>query len=257
MATSHEEHVRREIELHERLADIYTRKRYRPAFSQRFQHHWNKRLADISATPAGGLVLDYGCGTGIFFPELVERGWRIVGLDLSEAMLRAGSPVTRVMLLCADGSHIPVPDETFDTVFCRGSIHHLPDLKRSIQEIARSLKKGGCLAFSEPSNDSLVNRIARQWMYSNSDEFEEEDEGFYRKEIEPMLTDLGFEIEYSRGFGFFAYTFAGFPDKLNVLGRLPGAMFLTNVMIAADNLLERIPLVNRMALHWQVRARKV
>jgi ubiquinone/menaquinone biosynthesis C-methylase UbiE len=257
MAIGHKEYLRQEIELHERLADIYTEKRYRPKFSQRYHDHWNKRLADISATPAGGLVLDYGCGTGIFFPELVERGWHVVGLDLSEAMLKAGDPTTKAMPLCADGSHIPVPDETFDTVFCRGSIHHLPDVKLGIEEIGRSLKKGGCLAFSEPSNDSLVNRIARHWMYVNSDEFEEEDEGFYRKEIEPMLTELGFEIEYSRGFGFFAYTFSGFPDKLNLLGHLPGAVFLTNVMIFVDNLLERIPVVNKLALHWQVRARKV
>jgi hypothetical protein len=54
-----------------------------------------------------------------------------------------------------------------------------------------------------------------------------------------------------------AYTLAGFPDKLNILGHLPGANFLTRAMIVADNVLERLPLIHRLALHWQVRARKV
>ena len=63
-------------------------------------------------------------------------------------------------------------------------------------------------------------------MYKLSDEFEEEDEGFHRKEIEPMLRSLNYEIEVSRGFGFFAYTLCGFPDKLNILNYVPGANFL-------------------------------
>lgn len=257
MSDPHSDYLRQEIELHKRLAGIYTDKRYRPEFSRIFQNHWNSRMIRIAGLEDDALVLDYGCGTGVFYPDLVRRGYRVIGLDLSYEMLSADNLDIDVMRVCADGTSIPVADGTFDAIFCRGSVHHLPDIYRAFTEIHRALKPGGKLVFSEPSNDSIVNRLARKWMYITSDEFEEEDEGFRRKEMEPMLRELGFEVEYSRGFGFFAYTFAGFPDKLNILGHMPGANFLTRVMIGLDNLIERVPLLHRLALHWQVRARKL
>ena len=256
MTDRHEEYLRQEIELHKRLAEVYTQKRYLPEFSRIFQRHWNERMVRIGGLASGALVLDYGCGTGVFFPDLVRHGYRVVGLDLSHDMLLADNLDLDVMRICADGTRMPTADATFDAVFCRGSIHHLPDIRLAIEEIARVLKPGGLLVFSEPSNDSIVNRLARKWMYVLSDEFEEEDEGFRRKEFEPILREIGFDVEFSRGFGFFAYTFAGFPDKINILGHVPGTEFLTRVMIALDNILEHIPLVHRLALHWQVRARK-
>ncbi len=256
MASEHDAYLRTEIELHEKLASVYTDKRYRPEFSMIFQRHWNRRMIEISGLEAGATVLDYGCGTGILFPELAEHGLNIVGLDLSHAMLTSAPDDPGAMRICAVGCAMPIPDGTFDAVFCRGSIHHLPDLGKCFEEVARVLKDDGCLVFSEPSNDSIVNRLARAWMYADSDEFHEEDEGFRRAELEPLLRDVGFEVEYSRGFGFFAYTFAGFPDKLNLLSRLPGAGGLTRLMIGLDNMLERIPYLHTWALHWQVRARK-
>jgi SAM-dependent methyltransferase len=257
MSDRHEGYLRQEIELHKRLARVYTEKRYKPEFSRIFQSHWNRRMIRVGGLDAGALVLDYGCGTGVLYGDLVGQGYRVVGLDLSFEMLAADNRDVAVMRVCADGTRIPTADGVFDAVFCRGSVHHLPDIRSAFEEIRRVLKPGGLLVFSEPSNDSIVNRIARKWMYLASDEFEEEDEGFLRGEIEPMLGELGFDIEYSRGFGFLAYTLAGFPDKLNILGHLPGANFLTRAMIVADNVLERLPLIHRLALHWQVRARKV
>src|SRR5262249_28545811 len=37
--------------------------------------------------PAGGLVVDLGCGSGILSPELVAAGYDVLGIELSEALI--------------------------------------------------------------------------------------------------------------------------------------------------------------------------
>ena len=249
--------IREEIELHKDLASVYVEKRYGPAFSRIYQAHWNAKMCQIAELEAGARVLDLGCGTGILFPALVDSGYEVLGLDLSYEMLIASCANSlKVDRVCADGGHIPAASDTFDAVFCRGSIHHFPSLDVGFREIARVLRKGGCLIFSEPSDDSVVNRWARNMMYAKSEEFHEEDEGFRRRKIIPLLKATGFDIEYSRGFGFFGYVFAGFPDKLGILEKVPGSGSITRLLIAVDNVLEMLPYINTLALHWQVRARK-
>ncbi|MCP4678785.1 MAG: methyltransferase domain-containing protein, partial [Deltaproteobacteria bacterium] len=252
----HNTYLQQQVDMHKHLSHVYTDKRYAPAYSQIYQRHWNRVLCDLADLPVGARVLDFGCGTGILFETLKEQGYQAVGLDLSIDMLTSTKGQTDVDRICADGCNTPFADDMLDAVLCRGSIHHLPDLESAFQEIKRILKPGGVLAFSEPSNDSIVNRLARRVMYRKSDEFHEEDEGFRRDEIVSMLEGCGFEIQVSRGFGFFAYTLAGFPDKLGMLDKIPGNCRLTRMLIRLDGLLESLPKVNETALHWQLRAIK-
>jgi SAM-dependent methyltransferase len=255
MSEDHRRHLREQIVLHRQLASVYTKQRYNPEYSRLYQKHWNQELCRVGDLPAGSLVIDFGCGTGILIPELLERGYRVVGLDLSLDMLKAHEGVT-ASLVCGDGCCLPLADAKFDAVFCRGSIHHLPDLKRAFEEIVRVLKPGGYLIFSEPSNDSPINKLCRRLMYRHSDEFHEEDEGFRRRDIQRILSGLDLELDYSRGFGFLAYALAGFPDKLSVLGKLPGKCLITRLLIRIDSALQSLPIVNLLALHWMVRGRK-
>jgi SAM-dependent methyltransferase len=256
MSEEHRRHLREQIALHRQLASVYTKKRYNPGYSRLYQKHWNQVLCRVGDLPAGSLVIDFGCGTGILIRELLERGYQVVGLDLSLEMLKAHKEVI-AFLVCGDGCCLPLADAKFDAVFCRGSIHHVPDLKRAFEEIVRVLKPGGYLIFSEPSNDSLINRLGRRLMYRHNDEFHIEDEGFRRRDIQKILCSLGLKLDYSRGFGFLAYALAGFPDKFGVLGKLPGNCLITRLLIRVDNALQSLPIVNLLALHWMVRARKL
>jgi len=256
-AERYDRYVHDQIDMHRHLADVYMAKRYAPEYSRRYQTYWNRRLCDLAQLEPGARVLDFGCGTGILLPELVRRRCDGVGLDVSFEMLAAGTHrAPAASRVCADGGRMPFADAGFDAVLCRGSIHHLPDLDVGFREIARILKPGGTLVFSEPSNDSPVNRLARRRMYAGNDEFHDQDEGFRRREILPMLERSGFSVEVSRGFGFLAYTLCGFPDKLAILSRLPLHELIGRSLILADRTLEALPLVGRLALHWQVRARK-
>ena len=86
----------------------------------------------ISEVDVSGRNLDNGCGIGLFCERLPEAD--IVGLDISAEMLRvAGTKSDRALL--ADSQNIPFADETFDTIFARSLIHHLPDPERGISEM--------------------------------------------------------------------------------------------------------------------------
>jgi ubiquinone/menaquinone biosynthesis C-methylase UbiE len=253
----YQKRLRGQIELHKDLRDVYDKKRYARDYSLVYQKYWNRALLGLAPPGEDGFALDLGCGTGILIPDLLRRGARPIGLDLSLDMLGSAREQNRdVRFVCGDGSALPFAREALRLVVCRGSIHHFPDLEAAFKEIHRVLEKGGYLVFSEPSNDSPINRWARRAMYRKNPEFDESDEGFRREEILPLLERSGFAVEKSRGFGFFAYTLAGFPDKFDLLSRLPCSRLIARGLIQLDRFLQVLPFFARFALHWQVRARK-
>jgi glycine/sarcosine N-methyltransferase len=111
-------------------------------------------------------ALDCACGTGRDLPLFLELGCRVVGSDLSEAMLaqarqnlaRLGldAPLHRV-----DYRQLPEHfQERFDAVVClSSSILHMPDeaqARRAFESMRGVLRPGGILVLTQGTTD-------RQW----------------------------------------------------------------------------------------------
>ena len=101
-------------------------------------------------------VLDLACGSGIYSRPLaraIPRG-RVVGLDLSPAMLRharrlaARERAANVWFARGDAQRLPFPAARFDLVNCCGALHLFPDARAALAEIARVLRPGGCFTAS-------------------------------------------------------------------------------------------------------------
>jgi SAM-dependent methyltransferase len=103
----------------------------------------------------GGLdVLEYGCGAAQWSVALTEDGARVVGLDQSRGQLRhararVGESGNHVPLVCASGESVPLADASFDLVFCDHGAMSFCDPDRSVPEVARVLRPGGRLVFSQ------------------------------------------------------------------------------------------------------------
>jgi SAM-dependent methyltransferase len=111
-----------------------------------------------TALPAGGSVLDVGCGTGRHSVALARLGYRVTGVDISRGMLavaaqRARAASTTVEFVHADAAEFVRPD-AFDAVLClcEGAMCLLGDaddpLERDVtvlRNIRRSLRPGGTL----------------------------------------------------------------------------------------------------------------
>lgn len=93
----------------------------------------------------GRRVLDLGCGKGRFGRALVARGARVVGLDLSAAMLRSAEGLERVR---GSARRLPFDSGAFDRVVAVEVFEHLPPAAwdRTLAEIRRVLAPGGVLA---------------------------------------------------------------------------------------------------------------
>jgi SAM-dependent methyltransferase len=99
----------------------------------------------------GKKVLEIGLGQGAESEQLIRRGARWSGLDLTaESVARVGARLSIRDLPHDDlkqGSAlaIPYPDSSFDYVFSHGVLHHIPDIATAQAEIHRVLKPGGTL----------------------------------------------------------------------------------------------------------------
>lgn len=97
-----------------------------------------------------GVVVDAACGTGRTSQELVRRGHRVLGFDLSPGMLaHARTNVPEAALAEASYTSLPVEDGSADHVVCTLALSHLEDLDLFFAEAARVLKPGGHLVISD------------------------------------------------------------------------------------------------------------
>jgi ubiquinone/menaquinone biosynthesis C-methylase UbiE len=91
-------------------------------------------------------ILEVGCGTGHWLEVLAKRGYRISGIDPSQAMLDvAKKKVAPDSLVLGNAESIPWPDGYFDRVFCINSFHHFSDRALFMSEAYRILHSGGGL----------------------------------------------------------------------------------------------------------------
>lgn len=115
----------------------------------------------------GKRVLDAGCGSGVYTSRLLDRGGDVIGVEISEAMLReARDRVPEATFRRADLSESLdcLGDGSVDVVLCQHVFSHLENLAVPLEEFARVLVDDGFLVVSthNPVYDYLVVRDERQ-----------------------------------------------------------------------------------------------
>jgi glycosyltransferase involved in cell wall biosynthesis/SAM-dependent methyltransferase len=133
--------------------------RYREDFSTFFAAYDEARYKLESHIPAcldalgvgGKKVLEIGLGQGAESEQLIRRGARWTGLDLTDESVRRVQIRLELRNLEYDeiwhgsATHIPAADGSFDLVFSHGVLHHVPDILTAQAEIHRVLRPGGRL----------------------------------------------------------------------------------------------------------------
>jgi SAM-dependent methyltransferase len=118
-------------------------------FRYNTEGHILERLRSIDFH--GKRVLEIGLGQGADAEQMIRGGGLWSGIDISAESVRRVAGRFRVRALphetlaMASALALPFRDQTFDLVFSHGVLHHIPDILRAQQEIARVLKPGGRL----------------------------------------------------------------------------------------------------------------
>ena len=110
--------------------------------------------------------LDCGCGTGLLLEELEDAfkrsGGRLVGLDISEGMLKEALGKRRCdgfHLIRGDSNNIPFQDGSFDLIFAftilDGEVNGLDTLK----ELCRVCSNNGIIVVSALRSSPLASRF--------------------------------------------------------------------------------------------------
>jgi SAM-dependent methyltransferase len=106
-------------------------------------------VVSLSRIPAGGRILEIGCGTGQATVPLARRGYRILCVELGENMVAVarrnleGYPQTEVQTGTFQAWHLQ--EAAFDLAVSATAFHWL-DPEVAYPKVARALRDGGSLA---------------------------------------------------------------------------------------------------------------
>ena len=115
-------------------------------------------VLDLLRPSQGEVILDAGCGTGVFTLDILSFGARVIGLDISLPMLMVAArkaarcPFHTVL---ADMAALPFQDNSFDKAVSVTAIEFFKDAKGPVKELFRVTKHGGTVVVASLNSLSL------------------------------------------------------------------------------------------------------
>jgi ubiquinone/menaquinone biosynthesis C-methylase UbiE len=105
-------------------------------------------ILDLLRPRQGEIILDAGCGTGVFTLDILSFGAHVIGLDISLPMLMRAAQKAKgypFQIVLADISTLPFQKNSFDKVVSVTALEFIKDAEGAVRELFRVTKKGGCI----------------------------------------------------------------------------------------------------------------
>lgn len=139
-------------------------------------------------------ALEFGCGTGLLSFELKDAFKRITLTDNSEGMIKVlhekiqAAGVKNFNPLLIDISKEDIKISKIDVVYTLMTLHHMPDITKTLKTFNSILKKDGYLCIAD-----LVKEDGSFHAHGHDSN---EHDGFDRKELTGILLQNNFSVEY-------------------------------------------------------------
>ena len=156
-------HNKINIDYYDSFAKDYDKKHM---FGRENRNHLKKigKITQLLDVTSGDKVLEIGVGSGIHAERLIRsRDVHFTGLDISQGMVgEAGKRLKNfknVNLVVGKGEELDFKDNTFDGVFCSGTLHHLDNQLQGLKEMVRVVKPGKKIVVMEPNKYFFKNYL--------------------------------------------------------------------------------------------------
>ena len=200
------------------------------------------RIADEIAhlAPAGGRLLDWGCGQGQMSFLLRRRGLQVTSYDVGPAETVGPSRLYPEITVRwgTDPIALPYADAGFDAVLSCGVLEHVPYPAASLAEIARTLRPGG---------QFFIYNLPQRWSWPESLRDLLRMGATHRRrftlgDVQDLLAGAGFDLSLARRTNMLPKHMSGLPTALrDAYGRLAPANLWLDRRLAAT------PGVNQVA----------
>lgn len=179
------------VEVYNQISDAYANEFTEPSeFIDEF----------LELLPKSGNILDVGCGPGVDSAYATLKGFKVIGVDLSEKMLTiAKNKYPAIDFRLADIRQLQFKDQEFDGIIASCSLIHVPkaDMSETLANFARMLNHNGIIYIglqSGKSEELFINEPFKpdEKLFLNIMPFDE---------VIQLLNNFGFEIlkKYERG----------------------------------------------------------
>jgi ubiquinone/menaquinone biosynthesis C-methylase UbiE len=122
-----------------------TAEMYDERYKEEQRRKYCKALQHINITAS--VVLDVGCGSGLFFYKVAGKAETVIGVDVSHKLLQKAKEKADVLgnvsVLQADADHLPFCDRFFDRTFAFTILQNMPIPSETLKELRRVSKIEG------------------------------------------------------------------------------------------------------------------
>lgn len=160
-----------------------------------------REVAAGAGVDARSRVLDVATGTGAQARAFAEKAGEVVGIDLSEPMLRIARrkhQFPNLTFRLADATKLPFGDASFDVSCISFALHEMPRSirERTVAEMARVTKPGGTVIVVDygPPRDAFGGVLYRLIKLYERDRYVD----FIRSDLRALLQRMGIEARDER-----------------------------------------------------------
>ena len=136
---------------------------YRPWLAEQARQRaalWRKRAHFLESFARIGRLLDVGCGDGSFLLAARERGWRVVGTEVSRWAVRMLRDTHGLTILEGELLQIDPQETGFDVVTMWHVLEHMDRPLQSLTRARELLSENGTLIVAVPNAGFTLLRVA-------------------------------------------------------------------------------------------------
>ena len=132
----------------------------------KLQAKLTKKAVKLAGWDKGSKILDLGCGAGFGMQILKEEGYNVIGIDISDEMVKMAKERGFDARL-ADARDLPFKDKCFDGILSISTLQWLDkkDLQKVACEIHRVLKPNGIAVLQfYPLNQKDISLVGKEFI---------------------------------------------------------------------------------------------